>query len=266
MSPLDRLEWLSGLNDMQGVTPAMIKVAVALAFRFNSVTGQLNPSIGRLAMDTGLETRSVNRAISRLERIGVIKVKRSHGGAAKYTNQYCLIPLTQQSALTLESPLTVESDTPDRGVTSPLTEESPEQGIEQGNNMISASADAVPSNEGVEEPYITKRKRKLNGNQLNWFLQFWSAFDFKKGKTAAADAWIDAGVTEELLPIIIAAAKREAQTRTKPGEKGKAPKWGQGWLTERRWEDEAYTVSIMSDSTSTRPHKALDKILAEQSL
>lgn len=54
MSPLDRLSWLAALIAMPELTPAMIKVGVALAKRMNATTGLLNPSINRLAKDTVL--------------------------------------------------------------------------------------------------------------------------------------------------------------------------------------------------------------------
>lgn len=92
--------------------------------------------------------------------------------------------------------------------------------------------------------YLTRKKRKLTGPALQFFEQFWEAFNFKKAKPEAADAWLDlknAGVitsskivTEEILP----AARREAQNRPNVIAQGRTPKYPQGWLSGRRWEDD----------------------------
>lgn len=154
MSPLERLNWLSHLSNMPGLKPAMLKVAVVLAYRMNSTTGQLNPSRSRLAKDTDLDPRSINRAINDLEKLGVISVVRSQGGASKFTNNYILIPLTEKSPLTRESPLTekspltTEPHTPDLRVLPPLTDESPEQGKKQGKNLRKAKQKVPPCPHG----------------------------------------------------------------------------------------------------------------------
>jgi hypothetical protein len=246
MSPLDRLEWLGALNAMPGLTPAMFKVAAALAVRMNATTGLLNPSVSCLAKDTGLDPRSVNRALKGLEKSGIISVKRTTGGASAKTNHYKLLPLTEVSPLTVVSPLTEESDTPDRSVTLPLTVVSPKQGIEQGSNKED-SRTAVADDAVVGEFYLTKRRRKLKDQQLRWFNQFWEAFSFKKGRAEAADAWIDLKITEGQFQNILIAAEHEARTRTKPGHQGPAPKWAQGWLSSRRWED-YHSVECMTTS------------------
>ena len=90
--------------------------------------------------------------------------------------------------------------------------------------------------------YITRRKRKLGGWKLDAFEVFWATFDLKKGRAEAADAWLDIpGLTPDLATSsIIPAARMESQRRQRLIEQGHAPKWAQGWLAGRRWEDEAY--------------------------
>mgnify|MGYP001827749047 CR=1 FL=1 len=229
MSPLGRLQWLLLLARNPAVKPAALRVGTALAYRQNSRTGQLNPSIDCLARDTSIAVRSVRRSLRELEVLGVVETDQSIGGNASNTNQYCLVPLTDPSPLTTESPLTGESATPDSPVRLPLTGESPKQGIEQGKEQGNNRnrENAVPAEAGESSnsaSYITKRKRKLTGQQLGWFLEFWEAFDYRKGKAEAADAWLDVKVTEDLFAEIMAGAKRAALTRTKPGEHGPAPK------------------------------------------
>lgn len=97
-------------------------------------------------------------------------------------------------------------------------------------------------NEGQdnEDFYLTKNKKKLFGERLKTFLQFWDAFDYKSGKAEAADAWLNIPVlTNDIVKKIIVAATREAKNRSILLSNGNTPKMGQGWLSGRRWEDEA---------------------------
>lgn len=89
------------------------------------------------------------------------------------------------------------------------------------------------------EFYITKKGRKLNGKRLQGFNLFWDAFNYKKGRAEAADAWFDIPTfTDGLVEKIIKAAKLEALNRKDIIEKGRTPKMAQGWISGRRWEDE----------------------------
>jgi hypothetical protein len=86
--------------------------------------------------------------------------------------------------------------------------------------------------------YLTRRKRKLRGQQLDAFNRFWRAFAYQKGKAAAADAWLDIPeLTDSLVAQIVAAAEREATARPGLLTAGRTPKMAQGWISERRWED-----------------------------
>ncbi|MFI0458550.1 MAG: hypothetical protein ACH254_13190, partial [Candidatus Thiodiazotropha endolucinida] len=72
-------------------------------------------------------------------------------------------------------------------------------------NKVSASGDAVTDDAVTDDVgsggfYITKRKRRLKGQQLEWFNQFWETFNFKKGRAEAADAWLNLKITGEQVP------------------------------------------------------------------
>jgi hypothetical protein len=93
------------------------------------------------------------------------------------------------------------------------------------------------------EFYLTHRKRKLAGKRLETFNQFWEAFAYKKSRAAAADAWMDIPqLTMSLVTTIIEAAQRTASERPDLIAQGHTPKMAQGWITERRWEDEGMIV------------------------
>lgn len=126
-------------------------------------------------------------------------------------------------------------------------------------NTYSASADAVHSPAASEpayqqppderkaaqpvqqeqgEFYRTRKKRILKGKRLETFNRFWRDYDFPRGKAEAADAWLDIPeLTDSLVDRICAAARQEAQARSALEAKGGSPKWAQGWLSGRRWED-----------------------------
>jgi len=95
--------------------------------------------------------------------------------------------------------------------------------------------------EEEKDVFVTRRKRHLSGNKLKWFEEFWDAFDHKHGKAAAGDSWLDIdGLNRELVDRIIEGAKKEVIRRAAL-HPDQTPKMAQGWLTDRRWEDD-YTL------------------------
>jgi len=97
------------------------------------------------------------------------------------------------------------------------------------------------------ETYRSKRGRVLKGKTLERFNQFWRAFDYRKDKAAAADVWIDMKVDDETFTQILQAAEAEAKARPALISKGRTPKYPQGWLTARRWEDEDSDADATAD-------------------
>jgi len=82
---------------------------------------------------------------------------------------------------------------------------------------------------------LTGKKKKLTGTDLEKFWLFWNAFDYKKSRAEAAQAWMDIPDTkdEAFMEHILYAARQTASER-KPAV---TPKMAQGWLSARRWED-----------------------------
>lgn len=79
------------------------------------------------------------------------------------------------------------------------------------------------------------------------FAVFWTAFDYKKGKGGAESSWSKIKMTDNLFVEIIEGAKSEAKSRQELIKRGTTPKMAQGWLTERRWEDEQSTPTLVDD-------------------
>ena len=110
------------------------------------------------------------------------------------------------------------------------------------NKAPRSAASATGEGPAPEPAYRTATKRVLTGQRLAWFNRVWSAFGYKRGKAEAADAFLDIkGLSESLVSVICRAAQQEAARRPDLVARGKTPKMLTGWLSGRRWEDEADT-------------------------
>lgn len=107
---------------------------------------------------------------------------------------------------------------------------------------------------------VTKRKRKLTGWKLEGFRRFWRIFNFKHGRAEAADAWLDIeNLTPETIEQILQAAAVEATRRPALVARGGSPKWAQGWLSARRFEDEALQPAPPKGTQSSAPDENVAK-------
>ena len=71
------------------------------------------------------------------------------------------------------------------------------------------------------------------------FKEFWEAFNDKRGKEPAFQkSWLTLRPSPELTKEIVAGAKRYAIEREGILKSGGKVKMAQGWLTDKRWEDE----------------------------
>lgn len=106
--------------------------------------------------------------------------------------------------------------------------------------------------------YVSKKGRKLKGWALVKFNEFWNAFNYKHAKAEAADSWLDLIklniLTEKTADnLVIPAAKIEAARRQRLKDKGGTPKWAQGWLSGRRFEDEIYSKAAQPKPPAYEP-------------
>ena len=110
----------------------------------------------------------------------------------------------------------------------------------------------------IEPFYLTKRKRKLTGKRLETFDKFWVIFNYFKGKAEAADSWLDIPtLTDAIVDEIYSGAKSEANGRQRILDTGGRPKWAQGWLTARRWEDQD-EVMVVSNRVMQQAGNGVD--------
>lgn len=115
-------------------------------------------------------------------------------------------------------------------------------------NTNSASGDAPHAHISTQKP-APKPKATLEGKRLESFNQFWDAFGYKKGRGGAEKAWAAIPVlTDSLVEQICEAARKEAAQRPALEAQGRTPKWAQGWLNERRWEDDYDTPPVQAQN------------------
>ncbi|MBL4836175.1 MAG: hypothetical protein JKY34_01245 [Kordiimonadaceae bacterium] len=86
--------------------------------------------------------------------------------------------------------------------------------------------------------WISKKGKVIVGRELERFKAFWDAFGLKNDRAEAIDEWLAIKQRVALFDTIIAAAKAEAQRRPALEARKLSPKWAQGWLSGRRWENE----------------------------
>ena len=75
------------------------------------------------------------------------------------------------------------------------------------------------------------------------FEKFWEAFDDKRGKEPAFKSWEKINPDSALADKIIAGAEAYANWRKTIKPKDQTGKMAQGWLTDRRWEDDLSGVA-----------------------
>lgn len=113
--------------------------------------------------------------------------------------------------------------------------------------------------EEKESVFLTRTKKKIGGEDLKMFEQFWATFNYKQGKAEAGDAWLQIvwGTDRQAqFQQILQGARAEAQRRPSLLQAGKTPKMAQGWLSGRRWED---TNTLQSSSLSSTCSQCVEK-------
>ena len=128
---------------------------------------------------------------------------------------------------------------------------SPEHQVQvqvQDNNKIHCASDDAP-----------------HESKPDYFIQFWDAFGYKKGKGGAEKAWnAIPHKTDALIEKILDAARKEAAQRPALIQSGRTPKMAQGWLNEKRWEDEYDTPSVDTPAVEwVDPHREHHLIMNE---
>ena len=108
------------------------------------------------------------------------------------------------------------------------------------NRLLRSCSEVAPKKHHIEvEVEVEKNIKDVKKKEL--FELFWDAFDYKKGRDAAyKKSWLKiSNLDNELALKIIDGAKKYNPQKILAS--GGTPKMAQGWLTDRRWEDEINT-------------------------
>lgn len=89
MTHADRFRWEQDVLANANLTPTQKNILTRLALHLNIKTGRCDPSVKTLAKGAGAAERTVQTALSRAERLGIIE--RSLGGGRALTTSYTLL-------------------------------------------------------------------------------------------------------------------------------------------------------------------------------
>lgn len=123
---------------------------------------------------------------------------------------------------------------------------SPESGRVLNRDGVEPDADKLASLLATPSP--AKPAKRINSGVSRFkerFDEFWDTFAHKHGKTKAAKAWTEIASAakpdddlDALADLIMHAAAIEAKRRSTQVKAGRTPIYPEGWLSQRRFEDE----------------------------
>lgn len=120
-----------------------------------------------------------------------------------------------------------------------IDEEKVTQNNQEVETIKKRLVDTLKELKEVKKKLKKKSKEKDLKTYCANFELFWNAFTDKRSREPALKSWNQIpDLTEELCEKIIEGAKRYAVERKNILARGSTPKMAQGWLTDRRWEDE----------------------------
>ena len=98
--------------------------------------------------------------------------------------------------------------------------------ISQSQQLQTEPIQTAKPKKTYEPCLITKRNHRLTGKRLDGFNRFWDAFNDKRGKAEAAEAWFQLnGYTDSLVDVIVEKAAEYADARKDILDRGSTPRW-----------------------------------------
>lgn len=198
--------------------------------------GQVVTGRDKLSHETSLSAQEIRTALNKLKSTGEITIKA--------TSKFSTVTVCNYEKYNSESngkqPGNQPTDQPAEQPTSNHKQEvkNKEERKELCNEPASVDAENAPK---AKKDYFLKE-----------FELFWDTFADKRGRAPAIKSWkAIKGMNTDLIGQIIAGAKRYADHRVALIESKGTPKMAQGWLTDRRWEDEFVTTSQQKKTCET---------------
>lgn len=196
-------------------------------------------TISQIAEMTGLHRNHVGKAVKELEAMRVLNAVRAgkHGlilGINKHHQQWTADEVKPRGAAT---------NLVDDGSNQNSCDEQPKQ-LLSATNLVDFSNQNVAHNRQPQKTTPKDNSKSIaRSADRAAFAEFWEAFGYKNGKAKAEQAFhallaasADPAAT---LAAVLAGAKKEAARRPFLLAKGATPMYAQGWLAQRRFEDES---------------------------
>jgi len=192
---------------------------VALAYNFGSKGLRL--SNGKLAKAMKTSSRTIERVIARLRRIGIIE----DAGTGK--NDRCL-------RLTADTMSGVATGIMSGADTDTMSGEIPTSGV-ASTDMTADHNKELRENKGSN---CSKGGFACGGGSASGFESFWAAYPRKVNRKGAQKAWQRLSPTQRLFDTIMAAVAKQEQLDSWLKDNGKFIPHASTWLNNARWEDE----------------------------
>ncbi len=257
------------------------------------------PSIARLELDTELNRKTILNALRYLEELGLIKDTGDRKGRTKKVKVYRLVGVTGREEKKGNSPnggtvkkcsssnpaesvgskqSQIRNDS-ENGMIPDLPANRPENGtLKQSQIRDSEPISLEPTNEPPcalpeqkrvsgdsssedSEPWVSAKGKKLKPAERVIFKTLWDAYDHKKGRAKAIDAFLnylkpwfgkDPETNRKNLDRLLAAIRAHVSER-KPDI---TPLYFERWISQRRWEDGWSQTARMSSSMMGHDEKS----------
>lgn len=191
-------------------------------------------SASQLGAICGIQRNHVTETLKQLEAMKVVSMSRGDYGMLISINKHYKTWIKKSSSP--KSGLV-----PNRDATSPKS----------GLKVVPNRDRSIVPNRDTQKTTFQKTTPKDNPNIARSddraaFGEFWDAFGYKNGKAKAEAAFIallkSADDRSSTLDAVMAGAKKEAARRPHLLARGATPMYAQGWLTQRRFDDESLSA------------------------
>lgn len=214
------------------------------------------PSIATLCRYTGAQDRSVRRSVARLEEFGYVVRHLNDGGTTKHDaryrpNRYELHLLRPGREDTAVLPQEAQG-----GPTGPVREDRNDiPGRTEESSEPSSEPSAEPSSLPTLRAESALAKRPEDDAD---FQTFWEMYGRVGPRSKAWECWLKARKSGASGEDIISGLEKWVAYWKQPG--AASVKWPQGWLNDRRWEDEPPTGLLHLQRPTNPRAAAIDKL------
>lgn len=213
-------------------------LGVLLSFR-SKTTNTVWPSRRQIADRCGMNVCNISTATTALERLGWL-AKDGKGGHSKATRYTITVPDLEQSGTVAHSATVADGATVAHSATPPVADSATPPVAHSATRKEQTSEQTSEQTKNIAQS--ADRATLRNSTARDAFETFWQVFGHKKGKAKAEETFVreyaKANGSADWLEAVMAGAAKEAARRPHLIAAGSTPIYAQGWLTQRRYEDE----------------------------